>query len=96
MSKIDWVDAYCDYATKPATIDTTSSPTTVYMRKDYEVVESTDPETNEVRKQWKYKEKTMTQDEYALAVATSEMTTLRHDADVIDAYTLELLEEGVI
>ena len=93
---VEWIVAYSDYENKPEVVDTKSSPTTVYLRKDIEEYTTTDPETKEERRGWKYLEKTMTQQEYALAVNTAEMTQLRHDSDVIDEYTMSLIEEGII
>lgn len=96
INSIDWYTAYTDINHKPDEIDTTSSHHVVYLRKDFEVIESTDPETQEVTKQWKYQEKVMTKSEYAIATNAAELTTMRHDSAVIDAYTLELIEGGII
>lgn len=97
----DWRLVYSDYSNKPALIDTTSSATTVYLRKDVEEVEIEDPmHEGETRKQWKYMERTCTHEEYNIAKLSSELSAsvieLKHDSDVIDSYTAMLLEEGLL
>lgn len=93
----DWRIAYSDYNNKPAVIDTTMSPTTVYIRKDIEEIDVTDPmNEGETHKQWKYLERTCTHEEYAVAQLSSEMIQLKHDTEVIDSYTTSLIEEGLL
>lgn len=93
----DWRVVYSDYNNKPATVDTTSSESVVYLRKNIEEVEVTDPmHEDEPRKQWKYLERTCTHEEYDTALLSSELVELKHDSDVIDNYTMSLIEEGLL
>ena len=97
----DWRVVYSDYSNKPEVLDTTSSSTTVYFRKDIEEVEIADPmNEGETHKHWKYLERTCTQEEYNIAKLSSELSAsvieLKHDSDVIDSYTTMLLEEGLL
>lgn len=94
----DWRTVYGDINNKPALVDTTSSPTTVYLRRNIEEVEVTDDMGDEpvTRKQWKYEERTCTHDEYNIAKLSTEMVELKHDTDVIDDYTAMLLKEGLL
>ena len=48
----------------PILVDITSSPTTVYLRKNVTEVEVTDPVTEETRTEYHYDEAMMTKDEY--------------------------------
>lgn len=97
----DWRLVYSDYSNKPELVDTTSSPTTVYLHKDIEEVEIPDPmNEGETRKQWKYFERTCTQEEYNIAMLSSELSAtaieLKHDTEVIDNFTATLIEEGIL
>lgn len=49
---------------RPPEIDTTSSPTTVYQRRDY-----AETITDEGAVMWEYAERTMTHEEYAILTA---------------------------
>ena len=94
----NWKEAYSSYdAPKPAELDTTSSPTDVYERKDFEIV--THPaieEGEEERKEWKYLERTLSREEYNLVTLTTEKVELRHENDIRDDYMVELIEGGII
>ena len=48
----------------PVLVDITSSPTTVYLRKNVTEVEVTDPVTEETHTEYHYDEAMMTKDEY--------------------------------
>ena len=82
---------------QPPEIDLDSSPTTVYERKNFRVIEVED-DMNEGQKtqMWEYEERTYTQLEYTVAILTADKVTLRHENDIIDEYTEQLIEEGVI
>lgn len=91
----DWRRSYADQ--KPEALDFTSSPTTVYERKDFEEIEVPSMmEGEEPRTQWTYLEKTYTRDEYYQIKAITDAISLKHDNEVIDDYTNSLLEEGIL
>ena len=95
---------------KPEEVDRTSSPSTVYLRKNIEQVtrevEGSDGKIQTVT-EWQYDEKEMTVKEYenmALMKSVVEentsgivesVTQFQKDA-VIDEYTQQLIEEGLI
>lgn len=89
----DWRQVTGDIV--PALIDRTSSPTTVYERKDVQPVTRTDIDGTE-RTQYTYLERTFTQAEYDIIEGVTEKVQLRHETDIIDEYTMELVSEGVI
>lgn len=49
---------------RPQAVDNTSSPTTVYLRKNIEAVEIEDVETGNKRTEYRYEEATISKDEY--------------------------------
>lgn len=95
---------------RPDEIDRTSSPSTVYLRKNIEQVEKevegADGEKTTVT-EWQYDEREMTVEEYenmALMKSVVEesttgivesVTQFQRDT-VIDEYTQQLIEEGLI
>ena len=99
----DWKKVTGTQPDKPEEVDRTSSPSTVYLRKNIEQV------TREVEGNdgWQYDEKEMTVEEYenmALMKTVVEentsgivesVTQFQKDA-VIDEYTQQLIEEGLI
>lgn len=60
----NWHEAIADEA--PELIDTGSSPTTVYLRKDIREVERKDETTGETRTEYHYMEKEYSKIEYML------------------------------
>ena len=99
----DWHVCYTDALhEKPAEIDKTSSPTTVYVRKDFELVPGVqiEGETEKAIDQWKFLQKEYTQEEYAMIVETAskaaESISIKHENDIKDEYTLELIEGGLL
>lgn len=84
------------------------SPTTVYLRRDIEQVQrpATDESGAEVT-EWRYEEQELTVDEYEQMVLMQQVVTkntesivtsvteFQKDA-VIDEYTMQLVEEGLI
>lgn len=91
----DWRVAYSD--TRPSEVDTTSSPSTVYLRKNIKTVTVEDSMGDgESRTMYEYLERTCTPEEYSVAQLSSELVALKHDTEVIDNYTAMLLEEGVL
>ena len=101
---------FCLTVERPEEIDRTSSPSTVYLRKNIEQVEKevegADGKMQTVT-EWQYDEKEMTVEEYenmALMKSVVEentsgivesVTQFQKDA-VIDEYTAQLIEEGLI
>lgn len=78
---------------KPEELDTTSSPTTVFERRNIEEVEPINDVDN---KMYKYEERTWTQEEYSISQAVANTVSLKHESDIIDNYTNQLIKEGVI
>ena len=106
----DWKKVTGTQPERPEEIDWTSSPSTVYLRKNIEQVEKevegADGKMQTVT-EWQYDEKEMTVEEYenmALIKSVVEentsgivesVTQFQKDA-VIDEYTAQLIEEGLI
>ena len=96
----EWKTVYCGYDNKPEAIDTTSSSTTVYERRNFEEVvtklSSLDGEEEKEIKQWKYEERTYPKSQYELIQAVVEKINLKHESEVIDKFTEELVEGGML
>ena len=104
----DWKKVTGKQPDKPEEIDRTSSPLTVYLRKNIEqVTREVEGSNGEMATEWQYDEKEMTVEEYenmALMKTIVEentsgivesVTQFQRDA-VIDEYTQQLIEEGLI
>lgn len=65
-----------------------------FVRKDIEEIEETDNEGN-VSTSYTYQEAVVTAPEYA-AWAAVEAFASRREAEIIDEYTLKLIDEGVL
>lgn len=104
----DWKKVTGTQPDKPEEIDRTSSPLTVYLRKNIEqVTRKVEGSNGEMATEWQYDEKEMTVEEYenmALMKTIVEentsgivesVTQFQRDA-VIDEYTQQLIEEGLI
>ncbi|MSU82493.1 hypothetical protein FYJ25_09055 [Anaerobutyricum soehngenii] len=104
----DWKKVTGTQPDKPEEIDRTSSPLTVYLRKNIEqVTREVEGSNGEMTTEWQYDEKEMTVEEYenmALMKTIVEentsgivesVTQFQRDA-VIDEYTQQLIEEGLI
>lgn len=86
---------------EPSTIDTTSSPTTVYLRKD--IRRESKEIDGEVYEYWLYEEAQLTPEQYQEYLAEQQFADSvagkvqnKRESEIIDEYTLKLLEEGVI
>ena len=106
----DWKKVTGTQPDKPEEVDRTSSPSTVYLRKNIEQVtrevEGSDGKMQTVT-EWQYDEKEMTVKEYDRLTLMQEVvasnttgivesvTQFQKDA-VIDEYTQQLIEEGLI
>ena len=64
MLKLAWKEVIGNQERKPTTTDTTSSPTTVYIRKNVKRVLITQPDENSAYA-WQYEEAALTLAEYA-------------------------------
>lgn len=95
---------------RPEEIDTSSSPTTVYLRRNIEQVQREaegESEGGASVMEWQYEEKEMTTEEYRQMILMQQVVTentqgivesvtqFQKEA-VIDEYTTQLIEEGVI
>ena len=84
---------------KPAALDNFSSPTIIYERRNFVQKTQTEDmgEGDPVETTyWEYEERTMTADEYSLSRLVAERVEIRHESDIIDEYTDQLIEEGLI
>ena len=104
----DWKKVTGTQPDKPEEIDRTSSPLTVYLRKNIEqVTREVEGSNGKMATEWQYDEKEMTVEEYenmALMKTIVEentsgivesVTQFQRDA-VIDEYTQQLIEVGLI
>lgn len=106
----EWKNVAGTQPEKPEEIDRTSSPSTVYLRRNIrQVTRDTEDGFGEKRSatEWQYEEKEMTIEEFeSMKVVESvvkentagiveSVTSFQKDA-VIDEYTQQLIEEGLI
>ena len=91
---------------RPEELDTTSSPTTVYQRRNIQEVEIKTEDEQTVT-EWQYEEKELTIEEYKNMLLMEsvvskntagivESVTEFQKETVIDEYTAQLIEEGLI
>lgn len=108
----DWTLTRGTQPERPEEIDTTSSPTTVYLRRNITQVqqEAAEGETGGEQQtvtEWQYEEKEMTVEEYRQMILMQQVVTENTQEIVasvtefqkeqaIDEYTLQLVEEGLI
>ena len=86
---------------KPLEVDTESSPTTVYLRRNIKMVPQVGlkGDANYQPEHWQYEECTMTTGEYfnyQIAMKQAEEINNHSDQEAIDNYTRQLMDEGVI
>lgn len=103
----DWKTATGTQPERPAEVDRESSPTTVYLRKNIRQVEQKEEDSGETVKVWQYEERELTVTEYENMILMQQVvsentsgivesvTQFQRDA-VIDEYTEQLIEEGLI
>lgn len=91
----NWKIVFGTEETKPLEIDTLSSPTTIYQRRNIEQIEEINSITNDKIKYWKREERELTLEEYSMLVLMQEIINVQKEK-IIDDYTLQLIEEGVI
>ena len=104
----DWKTVTGTQPECPAEVDRESSPTTVYLRKNIRQVEQKEAEDSEKTvSMWQYEEQELTAQEYESMIlmqqVVSENTsgivasvTEFQKGAVIDEYTMQLIEEGII
>lgn len=102
----EWRTVFGTETEKPAEFDTSSSPSTIYQRRNITEETQTDEDGNEV-KGWRRDEREMTPDEYNqirlvgevvaenTAGIVKSVTEFQSEA-VIDEYTMQLIEEGIL
>lgn len=78
---------------KPSMVDTTSSKTKVYLRKNIERVTRTDEMTGEEYGLWQYEEATVTHDEFEQIVGLGINALEESAANTNDALDVVLTEE---
>ncbi len=76
---------------RPAEVDTTSSPTTVYLRRNIKQITETDESGNE-HKVWQYEEREMTVAEYADYLASLETPATKMIMQSLSAIELGMEE----
>ena len=89
----DWKTVHSTATEKPSALDTTSSSSTVYERKNIEQETTTDPYTEQEITQWKYEERTYTKQEYELLTGPMMQTIMQNLSDMeVDIMSLSLGE----
>lgn len=102
----EWKEVFGTEATKPEEFDVTASPTTVYQRRNIRQETKTEADGKKVTG-WQREERELTLEEYGqlklvqevVKENTSEIVTSVtefNENEVIDRYTEQLIEEGVI
>ena len=86
---------------KPLEVDTVSSPSTVYLRKNIQKVKQfgLEGDANYKPEHWQYEECAMTTGEYfnyQMAMKQADEINRHSDQEAIDNYTRQLMDEGVI
>lgn len=104
----DWKKVISSQPDQPSEVERTSSPTTVYFRRNIEQIErKVSEDTDEMVIEWQYEEMEMSVEEYNNMILMQQVVTentqgivesvteFQREA-VIDEYTQKLIEEGVI
>lgn len=102
----EWREVFGTEATKPETLDNTSSPTTVYQRRNIRQSQKTE-EDGTVVSGWQRDERELSVEEYEQMKLMEEVVNSNKEEivssvtdfqkdEVIDEYTLQLVEEGVL
>lgn len=76
-------------------MDKDLSPKGVYIRKNITEVDRLGSDQQSPVKMFEYDEAFLTSEEYQ-AYLIAEAVQLRHENDIIDDYTMQLIEEGVL
>ena len=95
----DWKQVTGSQSEKPLEVDTVSSESTIYLRRNIKEVEIENEVSGDKVTMWQYEERQLTPQEYALYTILNEgideITDFQKQS-VIDEYTEELIKEGVI
>ena len=102
----EWREVFGTEATEPEEFDTKASPTTVYQRRNIRQETKTEGDGTKVTG-WRREERELTLEEYeqlklmqeVVKANTSEIVssvTQFNENEVIDRYTEQLIEEGLI
>lgn len=92
---MEWYMTQSD--TRPELVDDQSSNSTVYIRRNIEEAEVPSiEEGGEPTIQYKYEERKVPRSQYEIITAVTDNVSLKHDSQVIDDYTIELIEEGLL
>lgn len=102
----EWRTVFGTEAAMPEEFDTTSSPETVYQRRNIKEVTKTDTDGKKVIG-WEREERELTVGEYQQMMLTREVVnenkadivasvTDFQKSEVIDEYTMQLVEEGLL
>ena len=95
----DWKQVTGSQSEKPLEVDTVSSNSTVYIRRNIKEIEVENEVSGDKVTMWQYEERQLTPQEYALYTILNEgidKITDFQKQSVIDEYTEELIKEGVI
>jgi hypothetical protein len=96
MAIAKWVTSCCGINDKPAELDT-SGPTTVYERKNFEkITVPSQIEGESDIEMWQYQERAVPISDYNAALLASEKMEMRRESEIIDEYTNELIEGGLL
>lgn len=101
---MEWKQIEGYQSEKPAEVDTASSPTTVYLRRNITAVPNVDMDGKATEgTHWRYEETQMPQDEYkdykVFENPIKEILEGVRQIDTqkdIDAYTMQLVEQGLL
>lgn len=102
----EWRTVFGTEAVMPEEFDTTSSPETVYQRRNIKEVEKTEEDGKKVTG-WEREERELTVGEYQQMMLTREVVnenkaeivasvTDFQKSEAIDEYTMQLVEEGLL
>lgn len=102
----EWKTVFGTEAVMPEEFDTTSSPETVYQRRNIKEVEKTEEDGKKVTG-WEREERELTVGEYQQMMLTREVVnenkaeivasvTDFQKSEAIDEYTMQLVEEGLL
>ena len=97
MLKLAWKEVIGNQEWKPATTDTTSSPTTVYIRKNVKRVLITQPDGSSAYA-WQYEEAALTLAEYAeyedlvAQIETPAIQALQEQNSILQAASADVYE----
>lgn len=102
----EWKKVFGTEPEMPEEFDTQMSPSTVYQRRNVKQVTRTEEDGTKVTG-WEREERELTVDEYQQMMLTREVVNENKDAivasvtdfqraEVIDKYTMQLVEEGLL